>query len=134
MVSMAHNWLASAELPSSYWFYAIKCTAEVCNYFPFKMEDGSYSTPFELVHHTNLIFKFSSTFCFCCRSSRKSHDNLGKFALQSLPMITIGKCPNSEFGWPFILQPGESHLCFLNQLSVSTSCNKWCSFWSLISI
>ena len=30
MVSMAHNWLASAELPSSYWFYAVKCTAEVC--------------------------------------------------------------------------------------------------------
>ena len=50
MVSMARNWLASAELPSSYWFYAVKRAAEVCNYFPYKLEDDSYTTPFELVH------------------------------------------------------------------------------------
>jgi hypothetical protein len=37
MVSMARNWLASAELPSSYWFYAVKRAAEVCNYFPYML-------------------------------------------------------------------------------------------------
>jgi hypothetical protein len=35
MVSMARNWLASAELPSSFWFYAVHHAAEVCNYFPY---------------------------------------------------------------------------------------------------
>jgi hypothetical protein len=51
MVSMARNWLASAELPSTFWFYAVCRAAEVCNYFPFKLEDGSYTTPFELAHN-----------------------------------------------------------------------------------
>jgi hypothetical protein len=52
LVSMARNWLASVELPSSFWFYAVRCTAEVCNYFPYKLENGYYTTEFELVHHT----------------------------------------------------------------------------------
>jgi hypothetical protein len=52
MVSMARNWLASAELPSTFWFYAVRHAAEVCNFFPYKLEDGSYSTPFELAHNT----------------------------------------------------------------------------------
>jgi hypothetical protein len=38
MVTMACNWLASAELPSSFWFYAIHQAAEVCNYFSYKLE------------------------------------------------------------------------------------------------
>jgi hypothetical protein len=37
MVSMARNWLSSAELPASFWFYAVRRTAEVCNYFPTKL-------------------------------------------------------------------------------------------------
>jgi hypothetical protein len=52
IVSMARNWLASAELPSSFWFYAVKRAAEVCNYFPMFMDDGKISTPFELAHHS----------------------------------------------------------------------------------
>jgi hypothetical protein len=52
MVTMARNWLASAELPSSFWFYAICQAAEVCNYFHYKLEDGTLTTPFELAHHT----------------------------------------------------------------------------------
>jgi hypothetical protein len=50
LVSMSRNWLASAELPSSFWFYAVRRAAEVCNYFPFKCEDGSFLTPFEMAH------------------------------------------------------------------------------------
>jgi len=50
MVSMARNRLASAKLPSTFWFYAVRHAAEVCNYFPFKLDSGSYSTPFELAH------------------------------------------------------------------------------------
>jgi hypothetical protein len=47
MVSMARNWLASVELPSMFWYYAIKQAAVVCNYFPFLLEDGTFTTPFD---------------------------------------------------------------------------------------
>jgi hypothetical protein len=50
MISMARNWLASAELPSTFWYYVVCRAAEVCNYFPFLLDNGSYTTPFELVH------------------------------------------------------------------------------------
>jgi hypothetical protein len=50
MVSMARNWLASSELPPSFWFYAVKCAEEFCNYFPYRLDDGSFITPFELAH------------------------------------------------------------------------------------
>jgi len=42
LTTMAHNWLASAELPASFWFYAVHRAAEVCNYFPisWKMDLG----------------------------------------------------------------------------------------------
>jgi hypothetical protein len=50
MVAMARNWLASAELPSTFWYYAVNRAAEVCNYFPFYLEDGSVTTPFELAY------------------------------------------------------------------------------------
>jgi hypothetical protein len=51
IVSMARNWLATAELPSSFWFYAVHWAAAVCNYFPYKLEDGTFTTPFELVNN-----------------------------------------------------------------------------------
>jgi hypothetical protein len=50
IVTIARNWLASAELPPTFWFYAVCRAAEVCNYFPITLEDGSITTPFELVH------------------------------------------------------------------------------------
>jgi hypothetical protein len=70
MVSMARNWLASAELPSTFWYYAVHCAAEVCNYFPYKLEDGTYSTPFELVHRIKPDFMSPvSNVWTCCRTS-----------------------------------------------------------------
>jgi len=51
MVSMARNWLASTELPSSFWYYAVRHAAEVCNYLPYKLEVGSFTTLFELAHN-----------------------------------------------------------------------------------
>jgi hypothetical protein len=47
---MARNWLASAELPAKFLFYAVKRAAEVCNYFPLKLDTGTWTTPFELAH------------------------------------------------------------------------------------
>jgi len=69
LVAMARSWLASAELPSSFWFYAVKCAAETCNYFPLKLEGDSWSTPLELAH------KIKPDLCVCvffCRGSSSS--------------------------------------------------------------
>jgi hypothetical protein len=55
---------ASAELPSSFWFYAVHWAAAVCNYFPYKLEDGTFTTPFELVNNLKpdlrVLFKMLS--------------------------------------------------------------------------
>jgi ribosomal protein S15P/S13E len=48
--AMARSWLASAELPGKFWFHAVKRSAEICNYFPVKLDDGTMSTPLELAH------------------------------------------------------------------------------------
>jgi hypothetical protein len=71
LVSMSRNRLASAELPSSFWFYAVRRAAEVCNYFPFKCEDGPFLTPFEMAHQVKpRSAEFISTFLFgsCTKS------------------------------------------------------------------
>jgi hypothetical protein len=64
IVCMARNWLASAELPSTFWYFAVRRAAEVCNYFPYKLEDGSATTLFELAHHVmpdlRMLFKLFS--------------------------------------------------------------------------
>ncbi len=98
LVSMSRNWLASAELPSTFWYYAVRRAAEVCNYFPLKLDDGSYITPFELAHNQKpdlrVLFK-----PFCLAAVRRERDGnkvLSKFDSQSLPMITIGRCPHSD--------------------------------------
>jgi len=54
---MARGWLASAELPCSFRFYTVKRAAEICNNFPVKLEDGSWSTPLELAHHVKPNFR-----------------------------------------------------------------------------
>ena len=98
MVSMARSWLSSAELLSSSWYYAVNRAAEVCNYFPFVLEDGTVTTPFELVHHSKpdlcVLFKLFSL--AAVRHERIGDEKLQKFDSQSLPMIAIGRCPNSN--------------------------------------
>jgi hypothetical protein len=98
MVCMAQNWLVSAKLPSSFWFFAIRRAAEVCNYFPYKLENGSFFTPFELAHHKKpdlrVLFKLFSL--SAVRRERIGDTNITKFDSQSLPMICVGRCPNSD--------------------------------------
>jgi hypothetical protein len=95
---MARNWLASAELPSSFWFYAVRRALEVCNYFPYQLEDGTYTMPFELVHKEkpDLRVLFNLFSLAAVRHEHIGDDKLTKFELQSLPMIAIGHCPNSN--------------------------------------
>jgi len=98
MVLMARNWLASAELPSTFWYYAVKRAAEVCNYFPYKLEDGSFTTPFELAHNIKpdlrVIFKMFGL--AAVRRERVGEKTLSKFDSQSSPMIAVGRCPQSD--------------------------------------
>jgi len=94
MVSMARNWLASAELPSTFWFYAVRHAAEVCNYFPFRLESGLYSTPFELAHKQkpDLRVLFPMFGLAAVRREKIGDSSLTKFESQSIPMIAIGRC------------------------------------------
>jgi hypothetical protein len=93
MVSMARNWLASTELPSSFWFYAVCRAAEICSYFPYRLEDNTYTTPFELVHHAKpdlcCLFKMFGLAAVC--RERDGDNVLPKFASHSLLMIAVGR-------------------------------------------
>jgi len=98
MVSMARNWLASAELPSIFWFYAVRRAAEVCNYFPYHLGNGLYSTPFELAHRQkpDLRVLFQMFGLAAVRRERIGDTTLNKFDAQSVPMIVVGRCPHSN--------------------------------------
>jgi hypothetical protein len=98
LVSMARNWLASAELPSTFWFYAVRRAAEVCNYFPLILETGETTTPFELAHQTkpDLRVLFKPFALAAVRRERNGDNTLEKFDSQSVPMIAIGRCPTSN--------------------------------------
>ena len=98
MVCMARNWLASAELPSTYWFYAVRRASEVCNYFPYRLDDGTVTTPFELAHNEkpDLRVLFKPFSLAAVRRERVGDNSLSKFDSQSVPMICIGRCPNSN--------------------------------------
>ncbi len=97
IIAMARNWLASAELPGNFWFYAVRRATEVCNYFPCHLPDGTLSTPFQLAHGIkpdlrNLFKMFSLA---AVKRERQGDNVLGKFDSQSIPMIAVGRCPNS---------------------------------------
>jgi hypothetical protein len=76
----------------------VHCAASVCNYFPLQLEDGSTTTPFELVHKVkpdlHVLFKPFTLVATC--HERLGDDSLPKFEPQSIPMITLGQCPNSN--------------------------------------
>jgi hypothetical protein len=70
----------------------------VCNYFPYQLEDGSFTTPFELVHRKKpdlrVLFKLFSL--AAVRRERVGDEHLSKFDSQSVPMIAVGRCPHSN--------------------------------------
>jgi hypothetical protein len=98
ILAMARNWLASAELPASFWFYAVHRAAEVCNYFPYKLEKGTFITPFELVHKVkpDLRVLFPMFGLAAVRRDRLGDTSLNKFEPQSVFMIAVGRCQNSN--------------------------------------
>jgi len=99
MISMARNWLAQLNyhlLFGSMPFIMLQ--RYVVNYSPYKLEDGTYSTLFELVHKKKpdlraLLKPFSLA---AVHRECQGDDKLQKFDSQSLPMIANGHCPNSN--------------------------------------
>lgn len=97
VLRMARGWIASAMIPSSFWWYSMKRAVEVANYLPIKI-DNSYSTPHCLVYGEkpdlrNLLPMFSVAHI------RKYSDPDGK-KLQntdshSTSAILIGRSENS---------------------------------------
>jgi hypothetical protein len=77
-------------------YYAVKHAAEVCNYFPIKLDNGEWTTPFTLAHKVKpdlrVLFKLFSVAAVCHEHHGDIH--LGKFESQSIPMIAVGWCPN----------------------------------------
>jgi hypothetical protein len=98
LTAMARNWLVSAELPSTFWFYAVKRAAEVSKYFPLKLDDGSWTTPIQLAHKIQpdlrVLFKLFSV--VAVRRERVGDCQLSKFDSQSTLMIAVGHCSNSN--------------------------------------
>jgi hypothetical protein len=97
LVAMAQNWLASAELHASFWFYAVWRASEVCNYFPTKLPCGTWSTPLELAYNVkpDLRVLFKPFSIAAVRRERQGDTHLKKFDSQSTSMILLGRCPNS---------------------------------------
>jgi len=81
VVAMARNWLASAELLATFWYYAVKRATEVCNYFPTPLPCGTWTTPLELAHNIKpdlrVLFKPFSVAAVC--RERHGDIQLGKF-------------------------------------------------------
>jgi hypothetical protein len=91
VVTMATNWLASAELPATFWYYVVKRATEICNYFPLQSSCGKWTTPLELAHGVkpDLRVLFKPFSVAAVRRKRHGDNHLGKFDSQSLPMIAV---------------------------------------------
>ena len=96
-VIMARNWLKSALLPSTYWYYAVKRAVEISNISPIKI-NNKVTTPFEQVHQKKVdyrqLFPMFSTSYIKQTTSKGRHKN--KWKSQSLKVICIGSCPDSD--------------------------------------
>ncbi|MFN9979639.1 MAG: hypothetical protein ACK53Y_06990, partial [bacterium] len=82
----------------TFWYYAVKRATEICNNFPYQLEDGTFTAIFELVHHSKpdlqVLFKLFSI--AAVQREQVGDDRLSKFDLQSVPMIAIGRCPKND--------------------------------------
>mmetsp|Transcript_17439 Transcript_17439/g.24622 ORF Transcript_17439/g.24622 Transcript_17439/m.24622 type:complete len:90 (+) Transcript_17439:208-477(+) len=87
---MARAWLHANNLPSKFWFYTLKGSAELSNYFPIKYF-GKITTPFELAHQEKLDYRtlFPMFNIAYVRKIIKSSE--AKFKSQTVKTIVIGK-------------------------------------------
>ncbi len=97
IVNMARNWLTSACLPSSYWYFAVKRACEVTNLLPVK-KGKTYTTPFQLVYkqkadYRNLIPMFCLAYI---KQPRMDGQAKNSWVSKTLKCILVGKCNQSD--------------------------------------
>ena len=96
-VIMARNWLKSSLLPAKYWYFALKRAIEVSNISPIKLHN-KITTPFEAVHDQKVdlcqLFPIFSTSYIKQETQHGKHKS--KWTSQSLKVICVGSCPNSD--------------------------------------
>ena len=97
VVIMSRNWLKSALLPSKYWYYAVKRAVEISNISPIKLKDN-ITSPHEEVYKEKVdfrqLFPMFNTAYIKQETNRGKHKN--KWKSQSLKVICVGSCPNSD--------------------------------------
>ena len=87
---MVRNWIASAMVPSSFWWHAVKRATKVSNYISFEV-DNKLTTPHGLVYGKkvdmrNLFPLFAVAYIYC-----KTNDNQQSYSIQSTKAILIGR-------------------------------------------
>ena len=96
-VIMSRNWMKSALLPSKYWYFALKRAIEISNISPTKI-DNKVTTPFEAVHQQKVdyrqLFPMFATSYIKQETDSGKHKN--KWKSQSLKVICVGSCPDSD--------------------------------------
>ena len=97
IIAMTRNWLTSAQLPSKYWYFAVKRACEVLNMMPIII-NNKLTTPFEemyneKVDYRNLFPMFSIAYI---KQMRAEGHNKSKWKSQTLKCIAVGKCNDSD--------------------------------------
>ena len=87
ILTMARSWMASALLPNSFWWFALKRATEVSNYIPIRV-DGNLTTPHEIMYNQkpdlrNLLPMFCVA--YTTYSSNHSYDS------QTIRTILVGR-------------------------------------------
>jgi hypothetical protein len=98
LVNMAHNWLTSAQLPCTYWYFAVKRACKISNIMPIQV-NKTLTTPFELVYNRKVDYRclipiFCTSYIKQHRETGSNHKN--KWLNKTLKCILVGKCPNSD--------------------------------------
>jgi deoxyuridine 5'-triphosphate nucleotidohydrolase len=98
LVNMARNWLTSSQLPSTYWYFAVKRACEVSNIMPTQI-NSTLTTPYELVYNRKVDYRclipiFCTSYIKQHRETGGTHKN--KWLNKTLKCILVGKCPLSD--------------------------------------
>jgi len=93
IVAMARSWLASVELPGSFWFYSVKRAAEICNFFPINLSVDHGLHLLELAHQVkpdlHILFKLFGVAAVHWECQGEYTDECMKFLLKFLGVKDI---------------------------------------------
>ena len=106
VVSIAHNWMRAALLPSKYWLFAVKRACEVKNILPTTHLPNKITTPHELLHGTKpeyrsySLFSLPPTSNFHGKMVRKRINDIPSPSNASLWAHALNLMPSNSFIHP----------------------------------